>query len=345
MTKHLLLLLLASLAVLPLTRESASPPPIPTISIGSIDYFGYQGIDLPRFAAQLPVHVGDPVTLDGFDRLKEKIQEAAKQITGKPATDIAGVCCDARHRLQIYIGLSGSSSRPLSLNPAPQGHDRLDTQAIQLYNREGAAWEDAVRRGAASEDDSNGYSLSHDPALRKIELAMRTYALSHQPELERVLSNAAEAQQRQASAALLGYAKRSTAQIRALTRATHDPDDDVRNNALRSLWVLASARQTGGIQVQPAPFIDFLFSGNWTDRNKSSLLLEQLTRRRDPALLKELRTSALAPLIEGARWTDPGHCDPFLAILGRIGRIPEPRLEKLIVAGDRAQIVQAAQHA
>jgi hypothetical protein len=48
------------------------------------------------------------------------IQRVAKQFTGKPATDIAAVCCDKAHRLQIYIGLSGTSSRSLAHNPAPR---------------------------------------------------------------------------------------------------------------------------------------------------------------------------------------------------------------------------------
>lgn len=162
---------------------------------------------------------------------------------------------------------------------------------------------------------------------------------------QRALRNSAEAQQRQASATLLGYAQRSAAQIHALTEATHDPDDSVRNNALRSLWAMASAKPTDDIQVPAAPVVDLLYSGLWTDRNKSSLLLDQLTRKRDPALLRQLRSQALAPLIEAARWTDPGHSDPLLAILGRIGGIPEKRPQKLIAGRNKAEILAAARQA
>jgi hypothetical protein len=88
--------------------------------------------------------------------------------------------------------------------------------------------------------------------------------------------------------------------------------------------------------------VSLLFSGKWLDRNKASLLLAHLSQGRDPALLQELHAKALQPLIEGAQWKNPGHSYAFLVILGRIGGIPETRLDSLIAAGDKTQIIQAA---
>ena len=171
---------------------------------------------------------------------------------------------------------------------------------------------------------------------------MRDYALKHTRLLERVLENSANADQRRVASCFLGYADRSADQIQYLTQASNDEDAEVRNNATRALEVLASAKNSNGIEVDPKPFIDMLFSGQWTDRNKSSMLLMQLTKGRNPALLEALRKNAISPLVEGAAWSNPGHNTAFLAILGRVEGIPEDRLWKLIAGGDKSQIIRMA---
>ena len=314
-----------------------------TIQIGSIDYFGYAGLDLKKIEVRLPIKVGDRITRDVFDRDRKIIPDLVKEIAGKPTTDIAAVCCDQNGRLMIYIGLSGASSQPIVFNLSPQGKDQLGTEALDLYARYGAAQQSAVKRGVTSENDSEGYALSSDAASHKIELAIREYALSHGDLIQRVLRNSADVEQRRVSACFLGYADRSAEQIRNLASATKDQDAEVRNNATRALWVLASAKNSSGIKVSPTPFIDLLFSSQWTDRNKSSLVLMQLTQELDPELLGTLRNRAMAPLLEGLRWTNPGHSSPFLFILGRIEGISEDRLKQLAATGDKTQVIQAAE--
>jgi hypothetical protein len=313
-----------------------------TIQIGQINYFGYAGLNLKKVQKNLPIHIGDSVSYERFDRDETQIQQVVQEITGKPATDIAEVCCDKAKHLLVYIGLSGRSSHPVVISSAPHGSDHLESTALSLYEQTMAAIENAVRHGSAKEDDSRGYALFDDPATRKIQLAMRAYAANRGPELERVLRNSADVQQRRVSAWLLGYADRSPAQIQCLAEAATDPDEVVRNNAIRALEVLASAPTSTPIRIDPAPFISLLFSGKWLDRNKASILLAHLSRNRDPVLLGELHAKALQPLIEGARWKDLGHSSAFLAILGRIGGIPEARLDSLIAAGDKTPIIQAA---
>jgi hypothetical protein len=325
----------------PALRSQASGDDNKPIQIGSIDYFGYAGLDLKQVEAQLPLHVGDSVSFNSLDRKEDAIKRVVQQLTGKPATDIAAVCCDGAHHLMIYIGLGGSSSRALRVNPPPHGQDHLDDAALKFYERLMDATNSAIRRGASSEDDSNGYALSADPRMRQVELEIRAYAASHGEELKTVLQNSSDAQQRRVSALLLGYANRSAMQIRSLAAAAADADSTVRNNAMRALAVLASAKETGGTDVDPAPFIALLYSGQWTDRNKSSWLLSQLTSSRDQILLKKLSEEALAPLIEGARWSDPGHSMAFVAILGRIEGVPDGQLDlarkpEIIAAAEKA---------
>lgn len=339
-----------SLVILPLLflaisshAPAASPDESPAFQVGEIYYFGYQGLDLKKLQANLPVHIGDTVYPErrGFEW--QAIRDTVKQVTGSAPTNIERVCCDESHNLILYIGLCGTSSHPFPSASPPRGSDHLEEAALKLYDQQETAMVEAVRRGASGEDDSKGYAISKDPATRQIDLAVRAYAAHRGPELEKVLRNAADPQQRRVSAWLLGYADRSTAQIQSLAKAASDADSEVRNNAVRALGVLASDRNAGPVGIAPGPFISLLFSGQWSDRNKGSLLLEKLTRQRDPALLAELRDKAFQPLIEGAGW-DPGHAGFFLLILGRIANLPEDRLRKLVDAHDTDQIIQTAEH-
>lgn len=335
--------LVGSLIVLGQTAHGALPARSPELQfpVGHIYFYGYAGLDPDRVKAHLPIHLGQMVDLNGFDHEKDLIQKAVLAETGRPATDVAAVCCDQDHHLLLYIGLSGTSSRKLPLRKPPSGTDHLDHEGMQLYEKDSAALEKAVESGDASEDDSKGYALQHNPAAHKIQMDMRTYALDRGSELETVLRDSANPEEREASACLLGYAGRSRAQIRALIAASMDPDSDVRNNAVRALSVLFSTKDQIPANLNIRPLVSLLWSGQWTDRNKASGALAAISRDHNPSLLQQLRETAMPPLLEGARW-DAGHSGFFLLILGRIAGIPSSQLQKEIAAGDSSSIINAA---
>jgi hypothetical protein len=77
-------------------------------------------------------------------------------------------------------------------------------------------------------------------------------------------------------------------------------------------------------------------SGVWMDRNKASMVLNELTRSRDPQLLTQIESQAWAPLLEMARWRDMGHASIPRLILGRIRGIPEERLTPLALGAPEA---------
>lgn len=309
--------------------------------IGAINYFGYGGLPLDKVRSALPLHVGDTLTFATFS--DKPIREAVLAAIGKPPTDINEVCCNESGKLWIYIGLPGSTSRPVSTRKPPSGTARLDDRGIQLYDQEMAALEQAVTSNSAGEDDSQGYMVSNDPKLKEINLAMRAYAIRRLAELENVLRSAGDPAQRRAAAALLGYARRSQAQVDALAEAVNDPDDEVRNNAIRALEVFFDAPGSDRYRIDVQPMINLLYSGIWTDRNKASFFLLRMTGARDPQMLHSLKSDALGPLIEGASWTrDLGHASPFLTILGRIGSIPENKLNEMVDKYDANDIISAA---
>jgi hypothetical protein len=271
------------------------------LRVGSIDFFGYAGLDLNTIRQAVPVHVGDQLSEDEMPKLIEKVKQATK------ATDVATVCCDDKGGLMIYIGLPGQSSRSLPYNATPKGAVRLPRGIANYYQQFMDALMKAVEKGAGGEDDSPGYALFTDPATRARQRPMIEYARQHAGLVRQVLESSSDAEQRAIAAQLMGYVRPSPAQINTLVHASHDPDSDVRNNAVRALEVLAGSSPKKAAQIPAASFIAMLFSGSWTDRNKASLLMETLTRGHDPKLLRELREQALEPLREMAGWHSAGH--------------------------------------
>jgi hypothetical protein len=154
-----------------------------------------------------------------------------------------------------------------------------------------------------------------------------------------VLAFSSEARHRAIAAQMIGYARQSGEQVDALVRASLDSDDDVRNDAVRALEVLAGAKPELARRIPPEPFVRLLRSGAWSDHNKASLLLMALTKRRDPKLLTLLRTDALDSLIEMARWRSVGHAEAALTILGRMAGFSEDSLSKLIEANQGETII------
>jgi hypothetical protein len=220
---------------------------------------------------------------------------------------------------------------------------RLPGTAVRLQKTLDDALMKAIVNGQAGEDDSEGYALASDPDTRKAQLAIRDYARQNDALVLRVLRSASDGEHRAAAALLLGYGRQSDEQIDALVRASLDPHEGVRNNAVRALGVLARGEPALAQRIPSAPFIGLLRSGAWLDHNKGSLLLlDALTTRRDPQLLAQLRTTALDSLLEMGRWRNKGHAVAALAILGRIAGIDEDRLNRLLSEGKADEILGAS---
>jgi hypothetical protein len=80
----------------------------PSDVIGSIDFYGYQGLNVARLRAALPVQVGSTLT----KQTKPMIEKAVAKVTGEQPTDVAQVCCDPKGRSLIYITCAVRRSIP-----------------------------------------------------------------------------------------------------------------------------------------------------------------------------------------------------------------------------------------
>ena len=332
------LLVILSLAPCTFSQEPAK-------RLGEIDFFGYAGLDRDRVRAALPIREGEFFTPSEKTVLEmiAGIQTAVKNTTGSPATDVAVACCDSDGNFMIYIGLSGNSRRGRPYNPVPQGKKNLPAAVVNLYQQANELSSLLVQEGKMGEDVSQGYALSTDPKLRAIELNIRAFALQHRRLLSRTLRTSRDANQRMIAVRFLGYARQSSSQIADLVWASHDANAGVRNDAIRALGVLAKSSQKIAGQIPADGFVEMLSSGSWTDRNKAGYLLGELSRNRNPKLLRLLRSRALDSLIEMARWRSALHAVFARSLLGRIAGIREEELARMADAVYMEKVIRSLQ--
>jgi hypothetical protein len=100
-------------------------------------------------------------------------------------------------------------------------------------------------------------------------------------------------------------------------------------------------RRRRGLRIPYQPFIAFLQSPVWTDRNKASGALMELSTHRDPQLLARLHRDAIAPLIEMARWKSEAHALAAFMILGRIAGYSDEALRTTWDRGEREVVLNA----
>jgi hypothetical protein len=291
--------------------------------VGTIDFFGYKGLDVEAVTRALPFHVGDP-----YDRkTQQKVRDAVLHVTGRATTDVAAVCCDSNGDQHIYIGLAGASSKAFAYNPAPQGSVRLSADLVALHTRLDEVSNANVHAGDAGEDDSQGYALSSNPSERELQLKVREYALRHEKEIYAVLELSSDAKHRAYAADAVGYGRQSSTQIAALVRASRDADETVRNDATRALGCLAEKPELAR-RIPPGAFVEMINSSIWTDRNKAGFVLDALTAKPDPKLLALMRAQALDSIVEMARWHDSGHNSSAISIFARMAGVPEEKVEQ-----------------
>jgi hypothetical protein len=312
---------------------AAQLPPVDVI-----DFFGQDSLRTDVLARALRIHPGDslPRSLAPAIRRLEAVAGVAQAV-------VEAVCCSERGGTILYVGIRRDGQPPLEWRDAPTGADSLPAIIMHTYDRFVEAFAEAIRRGDTADDLSEGHSLMADPAARALQIRFIDLAGQHRARLRHVLRNSADAHQRAVAVTVIAYAIRKADVIPDLEYAVGDPDPDVRNNATRALWAiatLATERPDLGLRIDPAPFIDMLHSVDWTDRNKALLILSALTQSRDSAVLGALSERALVPLAEMARWTEPGHAMAAYMILGRIQGLDDETIFTRWTAGGRAEHVR-----
>jgi hypothetical protein len=313
--------------------------------IGSIDWFGVRRVSPDSLRAALGVYVGDTANV--------KTREIEHRVLGVPGVAMASasyICCTPSGGVMLFVGVAerGREAGVTTYGAPPTGGVRLPSSVVAASAAFDSAFMSAVQRGDMAEDESQGHALMHDSAARAAQESFIGLAARYDADLRDVLAHSGDAGQRAIAAQVMGYAADKRTVIPALVAAIRDPDDDVRNNAVRALAVIAqygAEHPEKGIHVPGEAFVPLLNSLVWSDLNKGSFALFAVTggAHPDTAALALVRRRALHSLIDMARWNDAGHAQwPFM-LLGRAIGISQAAIDSAWVRGDRDAVIGPAE--
>jgi len=328
MHKSLLLLMMAA------ALAAQSPP-----RIGTIDFFGLRKVSEAKIRQTLGVREGDFLPAS-----KGNAEESLEKISGVVESHLEAVCCD-EGKMILYVGIEERGSPHFDLREAPEGDSKLPDEVLATYRRFQQVSADAIRRGSAAEDLSQGYSRRADVTTRAVQDMFPALAAAHLAELKAVLHNSEDENQRVAAVYVLGYTPDRQTAVNELQYALKDADPEVRAIATRglvALAVFAHLNPKAGVKVEPTWFIEMLHSLSWSDRNRALAALQILTDNRDPGILVELRERALPALVEMARWKTPAHALPAFVLVGRIAGRSEQQIQDTWTSGEREKLIAAA---
>jgi hypothetical protein len=323
---------LALLIVIPGLLAAQAP------KVGSIDYYGFRKVPRAKVDQVLGIKPGGRLPPSKADA-EERIEE----IPGVLRAHIAAVCCDNGAAI-VYVGIEEKGAPAFDFHDPPRGEVRVPEEIHEAYYAFLGALDKAVRAGEAAEDLSRGHSLMKNTAAREAQERFVELADKHLDVLRQVLRESANEEHRAIAAYVIGYASKKTAIINDLQYGMRDPDETVRNNAMRALGAIAvlAARQPDEYKFSTTWFVEMLNSVIWSDRNKASIALVNFTENRPASTLQHLRERALDSLIEMANWSHLPHALPAFILLGRVAGLEEKTIQEAWKRGDRDSLIRAA---
>ena len=251
-------------------------------------------------------------------------------------------CCTAG-KSSLFVGIEEKGAPRIEFRSAPQRNIKLPEEVFETYQRCMEAWEEAVKKGDNEDNMESGHSLMTNSAVRTLQERFIIQSRDHLDRLRAVVRDSSDAEQRAAAAWIIGYAPDKRLVIDDLLYATRDPDETVRNNAMRALAAitrLAKRKRELGIRISAGAFIDFLTSITLSDRNKALAILVSLTENRPPDVLSEIRKRALSSLVEMVHWKE---YDRFsYALLGRMAGLTEKEIETPATPQQREKVIARA---
>ena len=308
--------------------------------VGIINFFGLRKTTPAQVKEVLGIEVGDSLTSIALLEVPARLAS----LPGVASAGIHPVCCE-EGKTMLYVGILEDSAPVIQFRAPPNGKSRLPAEVVQGAIAFTNAHRRAIMSGFMKEDVSQGHSLLADSAARMIQLSFIPMAAKYADTLRNVLRTADDAAHRAFAAEVLAYSANKASVVNDLVYAMRDPSAEVRNSATRALSLMVvygRAHPEAKINVPFEPFIDLLNSLAWTDRNKASLALMQMTESRDPALLALLKARAFDSIVDVARWTNPGHSAAGLFILGRMAGIPDDEAYAMLERGEREKVIEAA---
>ncbi|MBL8177918.1 MAG: HEAT repeat domain-containing protein [Bryobacterales bacterium] len=308
--------------------------------IGVIEIFGAKKTPRDKIVKALGALDGDPLPSS-----KVESEGRIELVPGILRATIEAVCCEGGRAI-LYVGVEekGSESR-FEYNSQPSQELRIPEEIENEWMEFIGSLNVAVQSGKADEDLTQGHSLMADAGVRKSQIRFLEMAGRHLDLLRNVLRNSEDEQQRGIAAFVLQYGADKKQVAADLQHAMRDPDSTVRNNAMRGLAALAVFAQLNPqseLKISPTWFIEMLNSTHFTDRNKASLALMNLTEKRDQNTMQHMQDRAVPALMEMAQWKSLGHALPGFILLGRLVGWSEDEIHDKWKQGARQQLLQLA---
>ena len=318
--------------------------------IGIIDFYGMQKVSEAQVREVLGIKEGDPLPFQSsasesaISALKSAIVARVEAVPGVRRAWVVFDCCHAG-KFTLYVGIQEEAGPHFEFHTPPQSDITLPQEIVEDYENLDDAVREAVLKGDAREDSSQGHSLMHNPTARAVQERFIVYAEQRLERIRDVLHHSADAKQRAIAATVIGYAHDKSMVLDDLQGAVRDSNEDVRNDAMRSLALIAMLAQRQpelGIEISPTWFIEMLNSLIFNDRNKAMAILWSLRESRDKEVLQQLREQALPSLVEMARWKKADHAFMAYMLLGRVAGFSEKEIRETWSKGERERVIAQA---
>ena len=309
-------------------------------TIGVIDLYGNRKVSEAQIRKALGTAEGA-----GLPPSKGDVEGRLALIPGVTAARVQAACCDEDGQAILYVGIAEEGSPLIKFHAEPNGDAVLPAEIVPQYAAFLQAVAKAGHEGQTAEDLTKGHSLMENPDVRAIQERFIELAAKHLEDIRNVLRSSVSDEQRAIAAYILGYAPEKAKVVEDLQYALQDPDETVRNNAMRSLGafaVLSRVNPKSGVKVPASWFVSLLNSVEWGDRHNAAVNLVTLTDSRDPRILAELRRRAMPSLIEMAQWKHLEHALPPYILLGRVLGMPENKLQEAWANNQRDTVIKRA---
>jgi hypothetical protein len=291
-----------------------------------VNFYGLHRITADRVLREIQLHPGDP--LPGS---RGELEDRIAKIPGVFAARVEGVCCEGAEA-DLFIGIEERGGPHVALRSAPVGEAALPEELAEAYD----GFVTAVKRAG---------SIRSSPETRAAEQQFTEFAGAHAGELQEVVRNAADVEQRAIAAGILRFAPRKQSAVDDLQYALQDPDETVRENALGSLRVFAllSVKQPRlNLRVEPTWLVELLNSVVLGDRMQAVDLLITLTDGGDRAVLDQIRSRGLLALVEMARWENLRYALPAFVLVGRLAGLADEETQSEWKRGAREPVIEKA---
>ena len=307
--------------------------------IGIVDLYGLRKVPEKNIYKALGVKPGDPLP-----NSKSGAELALEKVPGIVRARLEATCCEEGKAI-LYVGIEEKGAPHYDFRTPPSQAVILPEIIHDTYVHFLGAVEEAAHAQDIEEDLTNGHSLMANQVCRAYQERFLVQAEEHLEVLHDVLRNSFDEEHRAIAAYVIGYAPNKQEVVDDLLYALRDPDDTVRNNAMRSLAaieVLAKLKPALDIHIPPTWLIEMLNSIIWTDRTIAAVNLVNLTEYRDQETLDQIRDQALESIIDMAQWKHLPHALPSFILLGRVLGMEEKEIQDAWAKGEQEMLVTRA---